>query len=129
LPAWSISVSAEKLSQKFVMQKAPYAPSNAARVLSSSLMSARTISTPAAASACACSLVGSRVMARAAKSPSRSARIARTSPPPWAPVAPMTAITFLSLISLLSSSSGHVWRTPHGRRSPIVDTLDRICSE
>src|SRR5579862_9165755 len=65
-------------------------------MLASSSMSAATPSAPSAASSCAASEDGSRVIARTAKPPSGSARIARARPPPWAPVAPTTAITFLS---------------------------------
>src|SRR5262245_58759180 len=65
-------------------------------------MLAETTSAPLAANAFALSLPGSRVMARAAKPPDGSARIALTRPPPCEPVEPTTAMTFLSDMNLAS---------------------------
>ena len=62
--ACAFSFSAEKCSQKFVTQYAPYAPVNACVRLSRSSRSAFTTSAPRAASARALSLPGSRVIAR-----------------------------------------------------------------
>ena len=90
------SRSVEKCSQKFVTRKAPWAPAKARSRLAGSSASPATTSAPAAASARALSEAVLRVIARAANRCSGSARMARTSPPPWAPVAPMTAMVFLS---------------------------------
>ncbi len=97
--ASAISFSGEKCAQKNVTKYAPYAPSSARARLASSSTSAATTSAPACASARAFSESTSRVIARAAKPPAGSARIARTSPPPCAPVAPTTAMIFLSAMA------------------------------
>src|SRR5215813_5218489 len=59
-------------------------------------MLAWTTSAPWEASAFALSLLGSRVIARAANPPLGSLKIARTRPPPCEPVEPTTAMIFLS---------------------------------
>ncbi len=69
---------------------------NAFLRLSASSTSPATTSAPSFASSFAFSELTSRVMARAAKPPLGSARIALTSPLPCAPVAPTTAMIFLS---------------------------------
>ena len=69
--ACAISCAGEKSTQKKVTQNAPWAPANARSSDASSSASAWTTSTfGSAASACAASELGSRVIARAVKPPS-----------------------------------------------------------
>ena len=91
----------EKCSQKFVTQKAPWAPANARATVPGSSASAATTSTPAAASAFAFAELTFRVSARGLNELLLSAIMARTRPPPCAPVAPMTAMIFLSAMTIL----------------------------
>src|SRR5580704_2828353 len=102
LPAWPISLAGEKCAQKNVTPKTPCAPANAFLRLSGSSTSPATTSAPSFASSFALSEFTSRVIARAAKPPFGSFKIARTRPPPCAPVAPNTAMIFLSAMVLLS---------------------------
>src|SRR5687767_14194022 len=86
--AWAISFSGEKCSQKLVTAKTPCAPAKARRRLSTSSRSAATTSAPGRRA-----FSGLRVIARTAKPPLGSSRMARARPPPWAPVAPVTAMS------------------------------------
>src|SRR5918997_5067802 len=98
LAAWVTSRSASKCSKNDVRQNAPYAPSKALTRLSTSSRSARTTVAPWSASARAAAESGVRVIARQAKPPSGSARMARARPPPVAPAAPTTAMVLVSVI-------------------------------